>query len=115
MSTKGHPHSGMCSVTYKRCFPTRAAATSVRFDGMRPYRCTACGEWHLGHLNPRIVAGEVASDRERADQASGVDRFAVRVCPGCGGEGMVAVFLHARGCDRADDDPATFPRRRRAS
>lgn len=105
----------MCSVTYKRCFPTRAAAASVRFDGMRPYRCEACGEWHLGHRNPRIVAGELAADRERADRATGVDRFVVRVCPSCGGEGMVGMFLHTRDCRLSDADPASFPRRRRAS
>lgn len=105
------PHSGLCAATRKRCFATRAAAASVRFDGMRPYRCTACGFWHLGHRNPRIVSGEVLANREWSDRSAGVVDYAVRVCPGCRGEGTVAVFLHTHDCPRRDDDVSRFPRR----
>lgn len=52
--------------TGKRGFPHRAGAkAAARHAGghMRPYRCGACGCWHMGHLPGVVLRGQVgASD-----------------------------------------------------
>lgn len=51
---------GTCEETGKRQYSSRADAKQVRGDrSLKPYRCGACGLFHLGHLPPRVKGGAV--------------------------------------------------------
>jgi hypothetical protein len=49
--------------TGKRGFLSRAAAkdaarkTLARYGRMRPYACSHCGFWHIGHVPAAVKAG----------------------------------------------------------
>lgn len=83
-------------------------------DSQHAYECSACGLWHLGTADRHIAGGFRVSDRTSAEIFSGVDEYAVRVCPGCGGEGTVSTgLMHAARCAHSAADLRDFPRRPR--
>lgn len=55
-----------CTACGKRNYRNRDhAKRAARHDsltGLRPYRCVETGTWHLGHLPPDVIAGNVTRD-----------------------------------------------------
>lgn len=45
-------------------------ARKARVGTMRPYRCTECGLWHVGHKPKAVIRGEVSSTEWYAGKGS---------------------------------------------
>lgn len=86
-----HLHNGRP----KRAWPTRAAARAalaqqraqgIDNTGQNPYRCTVCGQFHLGHYPTDPTARAAKRQRHRSNTITRVervhrvgDRIAVRI------------------------------------
>jgi hypothetical protein len=55
----------MCETSGKRGYRSKADARVARsrqrgYAGLRVYRCSGCGGWHLGHLAVEVIEGAVS-------------------------------------------------------
>lgn len=82
MSQK-HPHRfhGRCGSCGKRIYLSRKEARYVArrqfpADRMQAYQCPVSGDWwHIGHIAPEVVSGEVSKAVFYAPNGVGLVRF----------------------------------------